>query len=131
MICILKGGSGKSTVVKQMRILHGDQGLTPADRQVFGIITFVYSVIFVSFVIMDIIIITLSDQGLTDRQVTSFELPADLHHCQTYDRDIQKKMFNHQIILMQFSFSPGSRLHVPLKLPRLNGGGSSFATPLY
>jgi len=27
------GGSGKSTVVKQMRILHGDQGLTPADRQ--------------------------------------------------------------------------------------------------
>jgi len=27
------GGSGKSTVVKQMRILHADQGLTPADRQ--------------------------------------------------------------------------------------------------
>ena len=31
------GGSGKSTVVKQMRILHGDQGLTPADRQVVSI----------------------------------------------------------------------------------------------
>ena len=111
-----------------MRILHGDQGLTPADRQVFGIIIFVYSVIFVIFV-MDIIIITPSDQGLTDRQVTSFELPADLHHCQTYDRDIQKKMFNHQILLI--FFSPGSCLHVPLKLPRLNGGESSFATPLY
>ena len=45
MIWILKGGSGKSTVVKQMRILHGDQGLTPADRQVFRIIIFVYSLL--------------------------------------------------------------------------------------
>ena len=33
------GGSGKSTVVKQMRILHADQGLTPVDRQVISTIT--------------------------------------------------------------------------------------------
>ena len=38
----LKGGSGKSTVVKQMRILHADQGLTPADRQVLNFFLSIY-----------------------------------------------------------------------------------------
>jgi len=40
------GGSGKSTVVKQMRILHAEQGLTPADRQVIWIIAIVIFFIF-------------------------------------------------------------------------------------
>ena len=59
-----QGGSGKSTVVKQMRILHGDQGLTPADRQVVSIFLIIITVTkalkVISIFLIFLIIITLT-----------------------------------------------------------------------